>query len=69
MPNSIVYLEVQPTVAFDPHGVCVVYGSGREEYHRRMSRAYFRRFIETSIRALNEFEATERCEVVMLRPS
>lgn len=67
MPSSIVFLEEQPEVTFDAHGVRTIYRSGGEVYCRRMSRAYFRRFIETSIRALDEYERGERCEVIQLR--
>lgn len=54
-------------IEIDGGGVRITYRSGSHAYVRRMSRANFRRFVERSLKALNQFEADERDNVVELR--
>ncbi len=44
----------------DSRGVSIIYRSGGETYKRRMSRADYRRGLESEIRKLNAFEAAEQ---------
>lgn len=67
MPTAIVWLEDQPVVTVDATGVRIEYVSGGELYIRRCTRAFMRRHCETALRALNDYEAAERCEVVPLK--
>ncbi len=54
------WIEQQPTTEFDGACVKTTYVSGDEVYYRRVSRAFFRKYLENSLRMLNEFEAAER---------
>lgn len=57
---AIKFYEDLPETSFDAHGVTGSSCSGDEVAKWRTTRAVYRRFLETEIRRLNEFEAEER---------
>lgn len=57
---AIKFYEDLPETSFDAHGVRGVSVSNDEVIPWRCSRSTYRRFLETEIRKLNEFEAEER---------
>lgn len=62
MPDAITYIEKMPVIAIDGEGIGLVICSGERTWRRRVSRALWRKFLETSIRQLNEFEIAERAD-------
>jgi hypothetical protein len=65
--HPVVFIEEQPVVEFDAVGVKISYHSGGENFACRVTRGWYRRYLETSLRALNEYERTERAERKVVR--
>ena len=59
---AIKYVEILPVVAIDGEGVGGATCSGDETSRWRCSRSLWRKFLETEIRRLNEWELAERAE-------
>lgn len=57
---QVVFIAEQPKVIIEPDGVRLIGRSGDETYERRFTRAFWRRFLETSVRQINEYEVAER---------
>lgn len=57
---AIKFYEELPETTFDAHGVTGSSCSGDKVTRWRTTRAVYRRFLETEIRRLNDFEAEER---------
>lgn len=57
---AIKFFEEIPEVRIDATGVSGISCSGDEATHWRCDRSTYRRFLETRLRQLNEFEAEER---------
>ena len=57
---AIKFYEDLPETSFDAHGVTGSSCSGDEVAKWRTTRAVYRRFLETEIRRLNDYEAEER---------
>ena len=58
----ILFIAEQPKVIIEPDGIKTVARSGNEIYERRFTRATWRRFLETAIRQLDDYEVAERAE-------
>lgn len=57
---AIKFYEDPPETSFDAHGVSGACRSGDKVANWRTTRAVYRRFLETEIRRLNDYEAEER---------
>jgi hypothetical protein len=57
---GISFIEDLPVTTFDHAGARTTYTSGPDTVVTRCSRALLRRYLETTIRQLNEYEAAER---------
>jgi hypothetical protein len=62
-----IWVEKQPTVEFDEGSVRITYSSGTDVYRRRVSRAWFRRYLEANLRKLNAYEEAERAKPKVVR--
>lgn len=56
------FIEVLPVVSIDAEGVGITARSGDETMRFRMPRSLWRKYLETEIRRLNEWEIAERAE-------
>lgn len=56
------FIDKLPIVAIDREGIGVVAVSGDESMRFRLGRGLWRKFLETEIRRLNEWEIAERAE-------
>jgi|GEM_PF-5796576 len=56
----IIYFENLPVIAIDADGIGGCIASGTSKSRWRCSRSLWRKFLETEIRRLNEFEQAER---------
>ena len=57
---AIKFYENIPETTFDAHGVRGVSCSGNKANHWRCRRSTYRKFLETEIRRLNDYETEER---------
>ena len=60
MRDCVAWLDEQPIVEIGPSGVRLSYTSGDVVRTIQMSRAYYREYLETNLRRLNEFERADR---------
>lgn len=71
MPRCMAFIEEQPVAKIYPTRIVMEARSGEERYIRVFERSVWRRFLETEIRKLNDYEVAERAErkVVGMRAS
>lgn len=66
MPQSIAFIEEVPVATIFPNRVRMEAKSGSEVYIRVFERHLWRKFLETELRRLNDYERAEREERAVL---
>lgn len=56
------YVETPPVSALDENGIGLVVRSGDDNLRFRFPRSAWRKFLETELRKLNEWEVAERMD-------